>query len=106
MNNNILPHEPVPPPQKNFFLVLCESQLCLVLKRLNFTEHNFVTCSQYLNLLKLILSLLKNVPSYQSLASFSEDKFPELHTHKPCSFHVQAPSLWYRVAVYYLQSIY
>lgn len=69
---------PIPPalpsPKKKFILVQCESQLGLVLEGLYLTENTFVTWGpQFLNLLKFILSRLKNVPSCQSLASFSVD---------------------------------
>ena len=89
MKNQLPHHQPSPHPQTPWkvFLILYESKLGLVLRGFHFTEHNFVTWgSQFVNVLKFILSLLKTVCIYQSLASFFEDKVSQLHTHKPCIF--------------------
>lgn len=82
-----LPISPVPSPKKKVLLILGESKRGLVLKAFHFTEHNFINwSSQSLNVLECTLCVLKNIHSYQSLASFSEDKVPRLHIHKPHVF--------------------
>lgn len=85
---SIPPHHqsPLRPPKK-VLLILGESKLGLVLKSSHFTKHNFMNwSSQSLNVLKCTLSVLKNMHSYPSLASFSADKVSQLHIYKPHIF--------------------